>query len=179
MNHRMYIDLLKSHLQQSVEKRGLSRDYIFTQDNDSKHTALNTKLWILYNTPHWMETPPQSPDINPIENLWHQVEQNIRKYVISMKHHPKQKLITEWGKISSQTTKSLMRSIPKKFSWNYKEKKRKQSIKTCVNTKEMSLCWRRPILFGVNLNIVFFHFKFLSALVKGKFISQILIMYHL
>lgn len=70
MDHRHYINILKTNLPRSVNNMGLAGDYIFTQDNDPKHTALNTKLWLLYNTPHWMVTPPQLPDVNPIENLY-------------------------------------------------------------------------------------------------------------
>jgi len=32
-----------------------------------KHTAGIVKEWIIYNTLHTLATPPQSPDINPIE----------------------------------------------------------------------------------------------------------------
>ena len=42
----------------------------FLQDNDPKHTTHNTKLWILHRVPQHLQTPPQSPDINPIEHLW-------------------------------------------------------------------------------------------------------------
>lgn len=68
MDHYQYIQILKDNLCSSADKLGLSGRYIFQQDNDPKHTALNTKLWILYNTPNTLKTPPQSPDLNPIEH---------------------------------------------------------------------------------------------------------------
>lgn len=69
LDHNNYIDILKSHLNPSVQKMGLPADYIFNHDSDPKHTAPKTKLYLLYNTPKWMVTPPQSPGINPTENL--------------------------------------------------------------------------------------------------------------
>ncbi|CAH1400597.1 unnamed protein product [Nezara viridula] len=45
-------------------------------DNDPKHTARRTKEWLIINVPKQLHTPPQSPDIIIIENLWHTLDQN-------------------------------------------------------------------------------------------------------
>lgn len=71
MNAKAYINILRVNLGPSAEKLGLTDRYFFQQDNDPKHTAQDTRLWILYNCPFYLKTPPQSPDLNPIENLWH------------------------------------------------------------------------------------------------------------
>ncbi|GBM51291.1 hypothetical protein AVEN_164372-1 [Araneus ventricosus] len=46
-------------------------------DNDPKHTPLNVRLWCLYNCPQNLKTPPQSPDLNPIEHIWRELEMDI------------------------------------------------------------------------------------------------------
>ena len=85
MDKHVYLSILKERLHASAEKMGLSRnEYYFQQDNDPKHTALDVKLWILYNTKH-LPTPPQSPDINPIENLWAYLDGKVREHNISSK----------------------------------------------------------------------------------------------
>ena len=69
----------------------------FTLDNYLKHTALDTRYWLLCNTPHWMQTPLQTPD--QIENLWHNLEE-VRNHMISSKNDLKKPLEEEWMKIT-------------------------------------------------------------------------------
>lgn len=33
------------------------------------------------NGVNWWHTPPESPDINPIENLWHEIKEFIRREI--------------------------------------------------------------------------------------------------
>ncbi|GFS63084.1 transposable element Tcb2 transposase [Trichonephila clavipes] len=64
-----YIDVLRQNLLDSAKKLSLENTFIFQQDNDPKHTTIVTKTWLLYHAPRRHEIPPQSPDLNRIENL--------------------------------------------------------------------------------------------------------------
>lgn len=39
-------------------------------DNDPKHTSHSTRRFIILNNIYHFETPPQSPDLIPIEMVW-------------------------------------------------------------------------------------------------------------
>lgn len=115
MDQHKYIDILKQNLKDSVTKLGIENNFIFYQDNHPKHKAYLTRQWLLYHCPTVMETAPQSPDMNPIENLWAELKNNIKKYSISNKAELKRVLAKEWTKITPATTNKLVLSMPRRL----------------------------------------------------------------
>lgn len=53
----------------------------FMQDNDPKHTSRAAQQFFLDSGINWWKTPAESPDMNPIENLWHELKEHIRREI--------------------------------------------------------------------------------------------------
>lgn len=53
----------------------------FMQDNDPKHTSRAAQAFYVQSGINWWRTPAESPDLNPIENLWHELKEYIRREV--------------------------------------------------------------------------------------------------
>lgn len=116
MDKWIYLNILKDNLKQSASQLGLENIFIFQQDQDPKHTSKIVREWLLYNVPKQLHAPPQSPDLNPIEHLWDELERRIRKYPISGRNQLKQRLQQEWNNIGSDITQKLLESMPRRIN---------------------------------------------------------------
>lgn len=56
MNQGINLNILKSHLTASAEKMGIKDDFVFTQDNDPKHTVRKIKAWLSKNVTEYRYT---------------------------------------------------------------------------------------------------------------------------
>lgn len=115
MDKTVYLNILKENLLQSVEKLGLGESFYFQQDNDPKHTAHDVRMWIIHHVPHILPTPPQSPDMNPIEHLWDELGRRVGKRHITSKTQLKEVLLQEWNSIGADVTKNLVQSMPRRL----------------------------------------------------------------
>jgi hypothetical protein len=74
MNGAKYWQILNEILLQRACDIRLGRRFTFQQDNDAKHTAKAMLGWLQNKNVKVLEWPNQSPDWNPIENLWKTLE---------------------------------------------------------------------------------------------------------
>ncbi|GBN46878.1 hypothetical protein AVEN_173011-1 [Araneus ventricosus] len=119
----VFLNILHNNLKESAKNLDLDGNFIFQHDNGPKHTASNVKIWCLFHFKQQLHTPPQSPDINVIENLWAAFETAVQNHKIRSKAYLKQVLQEEWGKISLDTTKKLVESVPRRFGGHYKRQR--------------------------------------------------------
>ncbi|GFU62240.1 hypothetical protein TNCV_4859551 [Trichonephila clavipes] len=68
-------------------------------------------MWLAYHVPRKLATPPQSTDLNPLENLWNSLDLKIRKKKIPSKSALKQALIEEWSNTAPTVTENLIKSM--------------------------------------------------------------------
>ena len=77
MNAPLFINILKETLL-PVIKDVYPESHRFMQDNDPKYTSrLAREFYEDSHVNHW-KTPPESPDLNPIENMWHEMKEFLR-----------------------------------------------------------------------------------------------------
>ena len=50
-------------------------------DNDPKQTSRAAKVFLEESLVNWWRTPAESPDLNPIENMWQELKEHIRREV--------------------------------------------------------------------------------------------------
>ena len=79
MRASLYAEILKETLLPFINR--FCPDHRYMQDNDHKHTSQLVKAFFDSNGVNWWRTSPESLDGNPIENLWHELKEFIRREV--------------------------------------------------------------------------------------------------
>ena len=110
MDSDAYINILANHFIPWVDNYPNS---IFQQDGALFHTSSYSVWWMATHSIPILDWVAQSPDLNPIENLWDHLDRQVRKRKPPPKS--KQELINvvqeEWQNISFETLHDLILSL--------------------------------------------------------------------
>jgi transposase len=121
MNAAMYIRILSGHMLPSA-RRLFQGNFIFQQDNDPKHTAKRTKAYMNTKKIELLDWPSQSPDLNPIENLWHKLKLLVGEEKITKKTDLPEAIKRCWESITPEYCNSLIESMPRRMDQLVKNK---------------------------------------------------------
>lgn len=80
MDRYLYTSILENALVPFV-RRIFPASHRFMQDNDPKHVSCHARDFLRRERINWWKTPAESPDLNPIENLWHELKEYIRREI--------------------------------------------------------------------------------------------------
>jgi transposase len=110
MTAKMYVEIIEKNLS---EIKGLfGKKWRFLQDNDPKHTSHLAKSFLEAEIPELMDWPSNSPDINPIENLWSIVKRKVEERMPQNSDDLMQFMVEEWSSIPKTTLINLVDSMP-------------------------------------------------------------------
>ena len=73
MDSPLYVNILETTLLPFLARK-FPTSHRFMADNDPKHTSKLAQQFLNETQVNWWRTPAESPDLNPIENLWHELE---------------------------------------------------------------------------------------------------------
>jgi len=113
MNTERYIELLRDKFFAWVTANRVEMS-VFQQDNASCHVSKRAKQFFADHDVGLLEWPANSPDLNPIENIWGILKESVRKRNPQTKEDLEQFAQEEWVRIPQKTIKKTIMSVPKR-----------------------------------------------------------------
>ncbi|KAG7196845.1 hypothetical protein KM043_014008 [Ampulex compressa] len=116
LKKEQYLNVLSNHAI-PMGKQLIGQHFVIVQSTDSKHTAKICKNYLQElqesNMLKIMLWPPQSFDLNPVEQIWNELDAKMRKV------HPKSEsdlwnhLQHAWNQVTTDTVEKLITQMPK------------------------------------------------------------------
>ena len=117
-------DLLKPSEEPGTIQIATENTFIFMQDNAPCHKAAEVLEFLKENHVPIMEWLPQSPDLNPIENLWVEFKAAFHKRFTELFNHPSKSLEARyrygevmqqvWYELGYELVEKLISSMPER-----------------------------------------------------------------
>uniref|UniRef100_A0A8R1I351 Laminin G domain-containing protein n=1 Tax=Caenorhabditis japonica TaxID=281687 RepID=A0A8R1I351_CAEJA len=113
MDRYVFEDILENTMRPWA-RANLGRSWVFQQDNDPKHTSDHVANWFRRRRVDLLEWPSQSPDLNPIENMWEERERRLKVVRASNAKQKFAQLEAAWKSIPMTVVQTLLDSMPRR-----------------------------------------------------------------
>jgi hypothetical protein len=122
VNQFKYRTVLEDELQLSADGVGLADTFVLQQDLCKIHFAPAVRDYYTENNIRLMDWAPQSPDLNPIENLWSILDASVPVAERVNKTRFLAALQKTWNELPIELLQNLVKSFPKRLSLVIKSK---------------------------------------------------------
>ena len=114
LNKERYIEILENSLNPSIDLWQLQDGFIFQQDNASCQKVHIVSDWFNSNKIQLLPWPANSPDLNPIENLWSWLDHKLGKEQLYNLEDLKSSISHHLKNVPDEVIKTLMNSMPER-----------------------------------------------------------------
>ena len=113
INADSYMDMLENNFFSEVNE-SLPDNFIWMQNNTPPHVAQKTKGYLERKGINTMEWLPMLPDLNPIENIWSMMKDEVYKKKKVYKNTTElwEAIVAAWHAIPIESFQTLYESIP-------------------------------------------------------------------
>ena len=124
MNSDKYIDVLEHRVMPQLQKHYPAGDGLQQQDLAPCHTSKKVKQFMVDNGINVLPWPGNSPNLNPIENLWSIVKTRLRNHDCTQKTKLIEAIISIWFRDPEvkQMCQTLIYSMTRRVSMLLKAK---------------------------------------------------------
>ena len=114
MNSRKYLEVMQNKLLPTFQEHGNIEFHL--DDSAKTHRSKEVLKWHSNNNIQKIDWPGNSPDLNPIENLWAYIKNKIKRRVITNERNLITNLIRIWHhEIPDNYLKNLAHSMPSRL----------------------------------------------------------------
>ncbi len=158
VNTAVYQEVLEHFMLPAADKLYGDADFIFQQDLAPAHSAKATSTWFKDHGIPVLNWPANSPDLNPIENLWGIVKRKMRYARPNNAEELKAAIRATWALITPEQCHRLIDTMPRRIAAVI-QAKGAPTIECCtfnVNTVQLAKISKNPFFVLVLSNIQIF-----------------------